>query len=66
MLSESSSESQRHRRHRHRRWYKRLWRALFPPSQPKRVYVAIALVMIILSILLGVVVARMAASSQVY
>jgi hypothetical protein len=48
---------QRHHRLRHRPWYKRLWRFLFPGNLPKRRYLFIAALVIVLSILAGLFVA---------
>ena len=50
------------RRH-HRPWYKRLWRLFFPDSQPKRLYLVIALAMVVLAIVLGIFVAQAVANS---
>jgi len=46
-----------HHHHRHRRWYKRLWRALFPDPLRARQYLVIILIMIILAVLMGLYIA---------
>ena len=61
----SPSNGRRVHRRRHRLWYKRWWRALIPSSGKTRLYMLIALVVVVtLSILIGVFVARSNSSSS--
>ncbi len=53
----AEAEGIRHRHHHKRRWYKRLWRAIFPANS-KRQYLLIILVMIFLALVLGMFIAE--------